>query len=202
MRRAGRDVGEIAAQHSPRAAVQFELDVAAEHEQRGVTSTVHVPRHHRALPSAEHHQLVDVGGVDRSRHSRQHVPAGADELALPRRQHVHAARAGKPADDRDRLSAAHLDGIQDDVRHVGGSLLARAEREGVAGAEPDQAGPGGRGADHQKAAAIVSAHRLLLFVFKAAPREAREPAYEPRRRCLPRSTGCHRPRWPNGHRDR
>jgi hypothetical protein len=143
VRRAGRDVGKITAQHPPPLTVELQLDVAAEHQQRRVASAMHVTRHRCPGSSRERHELVDVGGFRRPCDSRHHLTADQVVLALFRGKHVHPTRARKAPDDRDGLLAADLDGVEDLVRHAG--QLGR--RHAVAGLQPDESGarrqPGG-----------------------------------------------------------
>ena len=80
VRRTGRDVREVAAEHAPGAAVELELDVAAQHEERGVAGTVYVARHRGARSSGEHHELVDVPGVRRAAVARQPLGRVAQRL--------------------------------------------------------------------------------------------------------------------------
>ncbi len=111
-----------------RFAVEFELDFAAEHEERRVTAAMEMPRHGGAGATGERRQLVDVGRIDGARGPRHDLAADGMVLARIGRQHVHAPRTGQPADDRPRLGAAHLDWIEDVVGGLDGGLKSGSDR--------------------------------------------------------------------------
>ena len=113
-----RKVGEVATHHSPPPVVELELDFAAEHQQGGMAAQVDMSRHGCAGQASERHELVDVAGLNRPCDARHHLAADEMMLAPIRREHVHAARAREPADDRHRLLAAHLHGVENLVWKV------------------------------------------------------------------------------------
>ena len=90
VRRAGRQVGEVAAHHRPALAAKLELDFAAQDEHGRVAAQMRVPRHRRAGVAGEGRELVNVAGVRRSRDALHDVAADAVELARVSGQNVHA----------------------------------------------------------------------------------------------------------------
>ncbi len=152
-----------------------------------MTAEMRVPRHHRASPACKGHELVDAACFHRTRDPRHHV--SADEIVLARvgGQHVHAPRAGQPADDRHRFVAADLDGIQDLVGYVGEPGLLR-NRQGPAERGSDQAAAGGQSRQAQKVSSSQVGHgsSLVSILRGASPLGLPDTrSRSPRRRLAP-----------------
>ena len=74
MRRPGRNIRKIAAQHAPTLAVQFHLDVACHHNKRRMAGEMSVPWHRRARYAGECGELIRIacfkGPCDARHHQR------------------------------------------------------------------------------------------------------------------------------------